>query len=216
MIPRWLLALAVVAAIAGLVLAGRAVGIAQERGRHQLARAAWERSVAAERIRLALARDSVARESEAARQLADSALREAGAAYQRGVTLRARGDSLQRELAAATTAADSLPLLGQAEATQRTRAEVAEAALSSARRGLAAQVVATGRLMAQLEQQDRLVDSLLARPVTDTVRVRIGPPPLLRAVETVAIGAVTARACEAALVSWGCAAGAVVTVVRLL
>jgi hypothetical protein len=70
--------------------------------------------------------------------------------------------------------------------------------------------------MAQLERQDQLVDSLLARPVTETVRVQVGPPAAIRVLETVAIGAVTARACEAALVSWGCAAGAVVTVVRLL
>jgi hypothetical protein len=216
MIPRWVVVLAIVGAVAGLVLAGRALGIAQERGRHQLARAAWERAIAGERLRLALERDSVARATAAAQATADSARQLVDQAVRRGVTLRARADSLQRELAAATTASDSLPILVQAEATQRTRAEAAESALEAARRGLAAQVSATARLRLALDQRDQLVDSLLSRPSTDTVIVRIGPPRLLRAAETVAIGAVTARACEEALVSWGCAAGLVVTAARVL
>ncbi len=160
--------------------------------------------------------DSLAAMARADSIAAREAERRANRAGRAADSLAAEADTLAASLVVARYSIDSIHIyqgmvisLDRALTEQTARGDTLEAALDAASR----QVV-TWRNVADLGARRELA---MQETIEQLRREQRGSPlrRITRAVETVAIGAVTVQACRDPI-SYGCAAGAVVTIARIL
>lgn len=211
---RWtLVGLLVALAIGGLAYHQ---GVTAERRRSdrahaEILQALRDREARAAAREVALAAELVARETALQALLDRARASEAREADAERATRATRA-----QLAQAMTAADSLGAYVPLVAGLTEQLVIAKSSTQTYREALQASQAKSATLMAQLQEKDQQLqekDATIAE-LRQPVVVAPSRGGLGRAVETTAIAAATARACEASVLSVGCLAGAGITVKR--